>query len=304
MPSYAGGMDVHPDDRSTAGGGEGGPSFISRLRQARLTEAEQAVAGFYQDRLAGAAMMEVAEVCAEVGTSAATVSRFARKLGYSDFRSMRQDLRRYADGTQDTPAHRLLAGAHEDDAQGVLHRRLGIAVGDLQASSRSLDATVFEKVADLLADENRRLHLAAVASGRPVMRYFATLLGYLRGNVVLLDGPDVWAHAAAGIDSDSVVMVSVFDRSPAPVAALIETASEAGASTVMVTNRPGGPLTAEVDHLLAITSQSSPMFRSRVPLMAVLEALLDAICVRVEGADERAGRIEEFFERAGSYVTS
>ena len=72
----------------------------------------------------------------------------------------------------------------------------------------------------------------------------------------------------------------------------------------MVTNRPGGPLTAEVDHLLAITSQSSPMFRSRVPLMAVLEALLDAICVRVEGADERAGRIEEFFERAGSYVTS
>ena len=67
--------------------------FLDRLASARLTARELDVARFYEDNLPGAALLNLEEVCRAVGVSSATVGRFARKLGYSDFRAMSRSLR-------------------------------------------------------------------------------------------------------------------------------------------------------------------------------------------------------------------
>ena len=81
--------------------------FLDRLASARLTARELDVARFYEDNLPGAALLNLEEVCRAVGVSSATVGRFARKLGYSDFRAMSRSLRAGVREDLSLPVERL-----------------------------------------------------------------------------------------------------------------------------------------------------------------------------------------------------
>ena len=100
--------------------------------------------------------------------------------------------------------------------------------------------------------------------------------------MTLLDGTDRWAHAAAGIDADSVVLAAAFDRSPAPVKALLRLARRREATSILLTNRRTGPLPPLADVLLTTTSPAQDaMFRTRAATLVVLEELLDAVAAHL-----------------------
>ncbi|MFC2570597.1 MAG: MurR/RpiR family transcriptional regulator, partial [Schaalia sp.] len=89
--------------------------FLDRLASARLTARELDVARFYEDNLPGAALLNLEEICRAVGVSSATVGRFARKLGYSDFRAMSRILRAGVREELSLPVERLRR-MHDDAA--------------------------------------------------------------------------------------------------------------------------------------------------------------------------------------------
>ncbi|MDN5569829.1 MAG: MurR/RpiR family transcriptional regulator [Propionibacteriaceae bacterium] len=272
-----------------------------------FTPSEQAVAGFYADAYPGVALLKLHEVCAAAGVSTATVIRFARKLGYADFRDLNSSLQAEVKQRLNAPRDRLARLASQraapPPAPRALQERFALAAQDLRETARGIDPESFGRFIDLLADADRPLHLGAVASGQPLLRYFALLLAYLRGNVVVLDGTDRWSHELAGLDAHAVVVAEAFDRYPVAVQRLLRYANAKGATTVLLTNRHSSPLVRETDLTLFVASQSHPMFGSRVGLLLLLEAALDALAARLPNTDGRADDIEHFFTVMGGYLS-
>ena len=278
--------------------------FLDRLASARLTARELDVARFYEDNLPGAALLNLEEICRAVGVSSATVGRFARKLGYSDFRATSRSLRIGVREELSSPVDRLRQ-MHDDAAsspRSVLEQRVGSAQEVLSGCSSAIDTEAFTRVCELVGDTDRPLYLGAVATGRPLMQYFGLLLSYLRGGVTILDGTDHWAHALAGLEADAVVLVATFDRHPAPVEALLRLAGRRGATSILLTNRRTGPLVPLADILLTtpLVTQEA-MFRTRAATLVVLEAILDAVAAE-HPEHLRAERVEETFALMRGYL--
>ena len=276
--------------------------FLDRLASARLTARELDVARFYEDNLPGAALLNLEEICRAVGVSSATVGRFARKLGYSDFRTLSRSLRAGVREELSLPVERLRR-MHDDAApspQSVLEQRVGSAQEVLSGCSSAIDTEAFTRACELVGDADRPLYLGAVATGRPLMQYFGLLLSYLRGGVTILDGTDHWAHALAGLEVDAVA--ATFDRHPAPVEALLRLAGRRGATSILLTNRRTGPLVPLADILLTtpLVTQEA-MFRTRVATLVVLEAILDAVAAK-RPEHLRAEMVEETFTLMRGYL--
>ena len=281
--------------------------FLDRLASADLTARECDVARFYEDSLPGAALLNLEEICRAAGVSSATVARFARKLGYADFRDMNRRLRSHIRQSLSLPVDRLrwLDVGEEHASQSTLAHRIHLAQASLSTTLSSIDDEAFAQACELVADDDRPLYLGAVASGQPLLRHFSLLLAYLRTDVMVLDGTDRWAHAAAGIDADSVVLAAAFDRSPAPLEALLRLARRRGATSILLTNRRAGPLPPLADILLTTSSPTQDaMFRTRAATLVVLEALLDAVASRQRSQHHRAEAIEEAFDLLNGYLPS
>jgi len=288
-------------------GPDGTPSVLHRLASAPpFTRAESLVADFYEDGLPQVALANLRQVCEASGASTATVARFARKLGFADFRALSRALHREALADLDRPGERLARGASMPSAgQHMLDSRFDLALTQVEATCEQLSVPAFERVSMLLQEVERPLVLAAVASGRPLMTYFGTLLRYLRGQVTVLPGTDQWAHAVAGMTSRWVVLAAAFDRDPLPmlpIHALLRFARRRGATTVLITNRPDSPLLRDADHVLVVAAGGDAVFRTRAPLLVLFEALLDAVGSAEPQAVQRAGDIEELFDTLGGYL--
>lgn len=281
--------------------------FLDRLSAAaNLTAGEQAVARYFEDHWPSSALAQLRQITEATGVSSATVARFARKLGYADFRDLSNAGRRETQARLDVPATRLRR-LHErespdTDARLLPTVRFEVAAADLGHTLSGIDLDAFARIAGLLADSHRPLYLGAVASGQPLLHYFALLLRYLRPNIVVLDGVDRWAHELAGLEPGAVVLGAAFDRYPVPVQSLLQFAQTKGATTVLLTNRRSSPLVSHANISLFVTSRAEPLFRSRVGLVVLLESLVDAVALRLGSNAERADDIETFFELMGGYL--
>ena len=118
--------------------------FLDRLASADLTARERDVACFYEDRLPGAALLNLEEVCQGVGVSSATVARFARKLGYADFQDMTRSLRTRVRHDLSLPVERLRRlGDGGVPGRAVLGHRAARSYAQLRSFTTDLDKYVF-----------------------------------------------------------------------------------------------------------------------------------------------------------------
>ena len=240
--------------------------FLDRLASADLTARERDVACFYEDRLPGAALLNLEEVCQGVGVSSATVARFARKLGYADFRDMTRSLRTRVRHDLSLPVERLRRlGDGGVPGRAVLGHRAALAQEAVSGCLACVDDEVLGRVGALVADADRPLYLGAVASGQPLLHYFGLLLSYLRGGVTVLDGTDRWAHALAGLDARAVVLAAAGIHPERAVAVNLD----CGTDNELLLNDPsylgnrharvrGERYDALIDEYLAVASELFP----------------------------------------------
>ena len=240
--------------------------FLDRLASAHLTARERDVARFYEDSLPGAALLNLEEVCQGVGVSSATVARFARKLGYADFRDMTRSLRTRVRHDLSLPVERLRRlGDGGVPGRTVLGHRAALAQEAVSGCLACVDDEVLGRVGALVADADRPLYLGAVASGQPLLHYFGLLLSYLRGGVTVLDGTDRWAHALAGLDARAVVLAAAGIHPERAVAVNLD----CGTDNELLLNDPsylgnrharvrGERYDALIDEYLAVASELFP----------------------------------------------
>ena len=225
-----------------------------------------------------AAMQTAAQLAARGGTSAPSVVRFARALGfegYTDFQgAVRADIQR---GYGRVPAPRPAALPGEDLQES------GVALGaSVQATFANVIDSEWAAVLDLLADPRRRIRCRGGAFTQVLASYLSVHLRLLRPAVTLL-GADASHDVGEVVDFGARDVLVAFDVEAyqGDTIELARAADARGASVVLFTDPGLSPVSEVADHVLVSQVRGVMAFESLAPMFGLVEALVAHLELRL-----------------------
>lgn len=261
-----------------------------------LTPIHRRMGDYVLTNLFRAATMRIDELASVVGASVATANRFARALGFDGYPQFREALVRGFEATL-APVERLRT-AQESAAAGndIVDTSLEQAANNLQATRISVDSTVAKAAVDAIIAARRVFVLGYGASA-----FLAGLMEHgltpYHDNVQLLalmGGP---SHAArrlfASKEGDLVIGIA-FPRYVEDTIELARRAASRGARILALTDSPRSPLAQFADLSLYIRTDRRLASNADSAVLAVIEALCDAVAYRSERSVKAAAEVSEF----------
>jgi len=213
---------------------------------------------------------ELAEAC---GTSPATVSRFARALGYGGYKEFQLDLAGDLAQADAITLDDLPAGS----APEVIVRQVfGCNRQSLIDTEKSLDLAALVQAARLIK-EARRVLLIGIGESARVAEVGAQRLLTLGLDAAALTDPYDQIFATASVGRGHVVIGISHTGQTAHVVEAVRAAREQGARTVALTNYPRSPL-AEAAEFRLITAFherriSAAVSSSRIAQECIIDSL-------------------------------
>jgi len=270
-----------------------------------LTPTERRIATIVVDSPQIVGFGTVADLADEADAGAATVVRFANKLGYDGFVGLQRAVRRDLSGQLRPAAERI-----REQREGLDHVRDHAAIeqANVAITLTDIDTAATQVVVDRLADERSDVLVLSGAASRGVALQFVIELSQLRTGVAMLDGNPVDAArslALAGALTGAPPTIVAIDirRYDRWVVDTLRLASERGAWVVAVTDSVLSPLASVADHAYLVAAESPGPFDSHVGTLA----LLDVLVVGVAGADrdratERLDRQESLWRATDALI--
>ncbi|NJR13102.1 MAG: MurR/RpiR family transcriptional regulator [Phyllobacteriaceae bacterium] len=209
-----------------------------RLIEAIVGAPQQAALGTALDLARGAEVHE------------ATVSRLVRKLGFDSYSTFRSALQIEFIPTQET-ATRLEKSLGSADEHALLGALVAQEIAALARVESFVSMDMIHAVAAKLMAA-RRIHVFGRGNAEILALMMVKRFRRFGCDVQMLSGDlrDL-AEQALGFGEGDVVLGFAFRRPPRGYAALIESAREAGASTIVVAGLSGAMLTPAPDILLS-----------------------------------------------------
>ena len=271
-----------------------------RVREAgkRLTTAERRVAQVVLERPQLVGFGTVADLAEAAGAGAATVVRFAAKLGFDGFSALQASVQRDL-------AHQLRPAAErirELAGDAPIERHRSAELSNVAATLDAVEPATLEAVVSLLADVGRSVLVLAGDAERGVARQFATDLGALRPGVELVDGSEVAVRRQLALTAvPATVVVVDLRRYERWLLEAFEQAREAGHTIVALSDGVLSPLAMGADHSFAIAAASVSPFDSHVGTLALFDLLVANAAERLRGiAADRLEQVEAAWAAAGS----
>jgi DNA-binding MurR/RpiR family transcriptional regulator len=260
----------------------GGASPEIRLRTAPLTPSEGRIASVILDGYPESALLTAQAIADKAGTSPATVSRLATKLGYQDFAEMQADLRRALRAQLSSPSKRLLAQSGPPKrASALLEQVIDIEVSNLRRTLELTDRGKLEELVERLGRSRQgRVYVAGSKKAGVVARYFTVQLSQLRPRVHLLRMDDTLADQLIDLVAGDVVMLFEPRRVTRHAVKLIKVAKSRGATVAVFTDERPPAVLAESDFVFPTTVDAVSMFDSYAGIFALCAAILAALIGR------------------------
>ncbi len=257
--------------------------IVSRLQRVDqdLSPAERRVADIVTSDYEAATRLTIAELADRADVSQPTVTRFCRSLGCASFTEFKISL-----ATTLTVASAYLKSERvfDDDAGQIARTVMIRAASAVRECLDQIDTALIGKAIEAIA-ASRRIDIYGQGGGSAAMAEDAKLRFFRLGIPVSAysDGHQQRMSAATLGPGDSVLAISNSGRSK-PVIEAVEIARSFGAITVAVT-RPGTPLAAAADIVIAVTIAEGPDVMmptpSRYAHMAVIDTLAAGVAKRM-----------------------
>ncbi len=253
--------------------------IVSRLQRIDqdLPPAERRVAEIVTSNYEAATRMTIAELADRADVSQPSVTRFCRSLGCASFSEFKISL-----ATTLTVASAYLKSERvfDDDAGHLAHTVMMRAAGAVRECLDQIDTAVVATAIEALANSHR-IDLYGQGGGSAAMIEDAKLRLFRLGIPVsaYCDGHQQRMSAATLAPGDSVLAISNSGRSK-PVVEAVEIARSFGARTIAVT-RPGTPLAAAADIVIAVTIAEGPDVMMPTPSRYAHMAIIDTLAAGV-----------------------
>lgn len=261
-----------------------------------LSPKQRALARFLLQNEAAPAFYSASDIAAEVGSSSATVVRFARALGYEGYTDLQDAIRatlppyrtvaermaeRMANGPED---HDLPARVAEVGMRTVRGTLAGIAEEELD-----------QAVEAILGAEQIKIFGSGLSSAAAILiEYHLVMLG-LSARAFLNEGVGRVLHLAHITSGDLVIVVSIWRYIRGTVEA-VQVAREAGATCVAITDSPVAQVAGLADHVLLADTDGPAHSRSLSGIVALIDLIAATIADRRPEASMAAiERIEQLY---------
>ncbi len=222
-----------------------------------LTPSERRLVENVIESPTAAALGTAGELARAVGVHEATASRLAKKLGFDSYAAFRDALRDEFIATRET-ATRFEKTISETTSETVLGKLARDEARALDGIEEFIKPDQIADIASILMRANR-IFIYGYGNAEVLALMMVKRFRRFGKEVQQLDtNPRGLAEQTLGLESGDVVLSFAFRRPPRGYAALIETADEAGATTIIISGKSGALLAPRPDHLLAAPRSGDP----------------------------------------------
>lgn len=278
------------------------------MKRAKLTKTSRVIGEYILDNETDACFMTSTEIAEKLEVSEASVIRFARALGYTGFMDFQKNLRKShserlgrISSAVAVPYERLQASmAHTDE--NYIQEFLMNTQANITSVVRNNTKETFDGAVELLI-QARRKYIVASRANSGVAAYFNLLLRHQVTDVI-----PTWESSVNVIDhmcdigKEDCVIVFSFPRYSEMDRQALRMAEDAGASIIVITDRPSAPMAQFATVLLTVDVDTNTFFNSYVGVQLVMEILSAGLSRRMGDANaEKLQLIDKYIGALGVY---
>ena len=260
-------------------------------RQGTLSKRHEQVARFCLNHPEDVAINGIVRLAAQAGVPPATITRFAKDLGFAGFADLQRVFRERLLGPRPTYADQMTALAAQpltevsdtdlDDPSRVFDVFVQAAVGSLLRIGQSLDRVALEAFVTVLA-QAEVIHIAAARGAFGIGAYAFYGLAKIGKRAHLIDNLGVMrAEQVAAMGPKDALIVLTFDDYTPETVAVAQAAHDAGRIVLAITDNELSPVVGLARHVLYVKEARLGHFRSPVPAMVVCQAVIVSLGRRV-----------------------
>ena len=271
-----------------------GRKLLLTLSDPNTSAANKAVAEQLLRNPVRATAWGIEELAAHANTSSATLSRFARSMGFSGFAAMRDAMAQVLQSMLQ-PMEKLRDAVQPSAKQGAVTLSLEAGLTNARSAAQALDTTQLTRISERLATAGTvyvmgfgiSSHLAAMLA-LDLQPFCKQLI-----NVVEFGGTEVAAGRLMNIQTQDVLLVLSFPRYARDAIQLTAYARNRGAHIVAITDAMASPLVALADDILLATAHHPVISSSAVGAVLLIEALVTSLMVSRTEHVQQAGKLTE-----------
>jgi DNA-binding MurR/RpiR family transcriptional regulator len=237
-----------------------------------LSPQEQRVAAFILDHFDDLVSYNSAELARLSGVSKATVSRLFRRLGYDNFKAMRDELR-----TLRQSGMPLAESREAVQGNTLLARHYKQEMANLSQWINSLDAEQFAAIIAALSAA-RRVVIIGFRNSAPVALHLRQQLLQSRGQVAMMPQPgQTLAEEIVDLTEEDMVVMVAFRRRPRGVRPLLETLQSRGVPVLVLSEAQASGLKVVSRWHIGLPLESVSAFDSYSSAMSLVNLLANAL---------------------------
>jgi DNA-binding MurR/RpiR family transcriptional regulator len=285
-------------DPSSAASSPAEQAIATRIAAAMptLTPIHRRMGEYVLANLFRAATMRIDELASVVGASVATANRFARALGFDGYPQFREALVRGFEATL-APVERLRS-AQESLAAGddLVDASLEQAANNLHATRTAIDRAAADAAVEAIIAARRVFVLGYGASAFLAGLMEHGLMPYHDNvqSLALIGGPSHAARRLFASNENDLVIGIAFPRYVEDTIELARRAASRGARVLALTDSPRSPLAQFANLSLFIRADRRLAANADSAVLAVIEALCDAVAYRAKRSVKAAAEVSEF----------
>ncbi|MEJ6393007.1 MurR/RpiR family transcriptional regulator [Gymnodinialimonas sp. 2305UL16-5] len=265
---------------------------LIKEKQAQLTSAERRLTALLMDDSLVAGLQSITKLAERAEVSTPTIIRLARKLGFSGFPDFQTSIREEIAARMKEPLAKLDPPSATDHSDHIVSRFAQAASRNINATIERLDPEEFDRVADLLSDQTRSLHVLGGRITRSNAHYFFNHLQIIRPGVALLDSsPSVWPQSLLDMNENATLIVFDIRRYEKELERLASLVVAQGANIVLFTDQWGSPIEKHATHCFRSMVEAPSSWDSTLAMNFLLEAFVAAIQSR-SSSDDRISALE------------
>lgn len=240
-----------------------------------FTPSEQKVAAALLDKYPSLGLSSISNFASFAGVSDPTVFRFVVKLGYSGYATFQQALLTEIDAAMNTPLARISAFHAERLDEGHPGSILLHLARSTEDTAAKLDGADFRRAIDLLSTDGGRVFCGGGRYTAFLASTLAYSMAYVRPNVRHIE-PALARAGEALVDMTPADVFVVFDfrRYQRSVIDFAQAAKRLGVRVLLVTDQWASPIAAFADVTLKVHAQPFSVIDTKVPALALCEALV------------------------------
>jgi DNA-binding MurR/RpiR family transcriptional regulator len=254
-------------------------------RQGTLSKRHEQVARFCLNHPEDVAINTIVRLAEQAGVPPATITRFAKELGFAGFAELQRVFRERLLGPRPTYADQMTAmttGAEVADADldrpdRVFDMFVQAAVGSLLRIGQSLDRAALGAFVTAIA-QAEVVHIAAARGAFGIGAYMFYGLAKIGKRAHLIDNLGAMrVEQVAAMGPRDVLVALTFDDYTPETVAIAQAAFAAGRTVLAITDNELSPVVGLAAQVLYVKEARLGHFRSQVPAIVVCQTIIMSV---------------------------